>query len=193
MPNYEGGPGKTLGAVEYTESYIEYVFNAWYSAGCPSWNSMRDKLDADEYGRVPHVVYLRQWAANRGWYERKDAIMTKAQLQMEDALALQTVEMWKRQAMQAAEVSDKAFKYIIENGFDSSSSAIRALEWAHEEERKTLGAESFLAAIKDSSSHDLIKTIRQLAERQAAIEENQGDIIDLDDVPEDTKEEDAEP
>lgn len=100
---------------------------------------------------------------------------------MEDELVKAQVLMWKEHASHAREIAHEAFVYLKENGFDSASSAVSAIKWAQEEERKTRGAEAFITAVKNASTEELIKSVRQLAERHASVDEK---IIYVDEIPE---------
>lgn len=121
------------------------------------------------------------------WQARKDELNGEAIIRAEESLVEKQVEMWKEHAELARKVRDEAWKYIEERGFDSSSSAIRAIEWAQEEERRTRGVEAFYAAVKDKSSDELLAMVRSMAERQLA----EGEIIEA--TTDTTDKEDAEP
>jgi len=163
----------------YTERYMELAFQTYYSAGRPSYKKLCDlmyeKKIFDERGRVPSDHVLKNWASEYGWSARCDALDAEAARKMEIVLVDETVSMWKRHADAAREVALSALEYVREHGFDTSSSAIQAIKWAQEEERKTRGAEEFISAIKDKSSEDLMETIRELMERSAANEIVEGE------------------
>lgn len=86
--------------------------------------------------------------------------------------------MWKEHAEAAAKVRKEALAYIEEKGFDSSASAIAAIKWAQEEERKTRGAEAFIASIKNASNEDLLERVRRLTERHVSTAE-EDNIVDV--------------
>lgn len=116
--------------------------------------------------------------------------MGKAAVVMEENLVKQTIEMWKRHADAAQEVAFLALDYIRIKGFDSSSSAVKAIEWAQEEERRTRGAEALIESIKQESNEDLIETIRNLASRKLSTDDD--DAIDVTGVDiEDKSDQDA--
>jgi len=162
----------------YSERYIENLFNVWYSAGRPSINKLLEHLTEkgvkDEHGRIPSYDQLRDWSGEYAWHDRGDALLAKASAKMEIKLVDKTVEMWDIHADAAREVALKALDHIREHGFDSSASAVQAIKWAQEEERKTRGAKEFITAVKNSSSENLMETIRELMERSSATE----DVVD---------------
>lgn len=136
---------------------------------------MVEKDLKDEAGRVPGIEILKNFASEHGWRARKDALEAEASAQMDIILVEETVSMWKQHAEAAREVALKALDYIRQEGFDSSSSAISAIKWAQEEERKTRGADAFITTIKNKSSQDLLEAVRELMERSAETE----DIVDM--------------
>ena len=136
-------------------------------------------MSPDVHGRIPHPEHIKMFAAANRWQERKDELLARASAIMEQQLVDDQVAMWKRQAENAKEVGIDAFKYLKAEGFDSSASAIAAIKWAQEEERKTRGAEKFITLIKDSSNDEVLETVRRLLTRKASTEETEGDVIDI--------------
>jgi hypothetical protein len=163
---------------EYSEHYIEQCFQFWYAATCPSYKVLHDlmieKGVRDEFDRIPSHEQLKNWGSKYSWSARRDAIEADASQKMHVVLVDQTVSMWKAHAEAAREVAMIALEKIRTDGFDSSASAISAIKWAQEEERKTRGAEAFIEKLKNSSNSDLLDTIRELMERSAATE----DVVD---------------
>lgn len=170
---------------KYTDSYIESVFERWYAAGGPEYKVFceTNPLPPDEFGRVPSHYQVTNWARDYGWQERKDSLSARALEKAEENLIQRQVQMWKEHADAAAVVRKEALDYIKVKGFDSSASAVQALKWAQEEERKTRGAEAFIAAVKDKSNDELITMIRGLADRQLTGE----DIIEVETTDEDAE------
>lgn len=142
----------------------------WITLGCPSYLKLQEQLQPDVYGRVPHDDLIKKWASENRWGERRDEINGQASIVIQTELVNQTVQMWREHAEAAAKVRRSALAYIEENGFDGSASAIQALKWAQEEERKTRGAEAFITQVKNSSNEDLLDTIRGLLDRQNSTE-----------------------
>jgi len=113
-------------------------------------------------------------------------------MQMEDELVSQTVRMWREHAEAARVVAREALAFIKDHGFDTTASAVSAIKWAQEEERKTRGAEAFLEQIKNADNDKLTDIVRQLATRKATTDEDIVDVLD-DMANETTPTEDAEP
>lgn len=168
----------------YTDSYIESLFEIWYAGGGQEYRIFYDKkiIPQDQEGRIPSYQQFINWANEYRWQERKDALDARALEKAEENLINKQVAMWKEHADAAAKIRKEALAYIEEHGFDSSTSAIQAIKWAQEEERKTRGAEAFIESVKNKSNDELISMIRGLAERQLSTE----DIIEA-------EQEDAEP
>lgn len=158
----------------YTDDYKESVFQLWLELGQPSFRVLRENVKPDVQGRIPHEDHLNRWSHQYKWYERRDEIQGKAALVVENKLVEKTVEMWGRHADNAQKVIDIAITHILENGFDTSASAVAALKWAQDEERRTRGAEALIENIKSSDNETIIEKIRKLAERRASTD----DVID---------------
>lgn len=112
---------------------------------------------------------------------------------MDDELVDQTVAMWRRHAEAAHVVAVEALAKIRKDGFDTTASAVSAIKWAQEEERKTRGAEAFLEQVKNADNEKLINMVRELAVRKANTD---SDIVDaLEEMAEETipPDEDAKP
>ena len=163
---------------EYTERFIESCFQFWYSAGCPNFRKLHDlmieKEFKDEYGRIPYYDILRIWSSERDWSFRREGLDEKAAEKMDVVLVDQTVEMWKAHAEAAREVALKALAHVREHGFDTSASAVAAIRWAQEEERKTRGAEAFITTLKNADNQDIVEMVRELMERSSATD----DVVD---------------
>src|SRR5512139_373102 len=162
---------------EYSQQYIEACFSKWMALGCPALVELQKKVDLDEYGRRPAVKRFLEWSTEGSWRERKDAILGKASAIMETELVDETVKMWRKHASVADQVGSAAYRYIQEHGFDSSTSALQALKWAQEEERKTRGAEALVSTIRNAANEDLVSEIRKLAARQLNVDEDAIDAV----------------
>lgn len=149
-------------------------------------------MKPDINGRIPHAEHVKVWAMENRWSERRDELLAKASQRMEDELVSQTVKMWREHAEAARVIAREALAYIQQAGFDTTASAVSAIKWAQEEERKTRGAEAFLEQVKNADNDKLVDIVRQLATRKAATDE---DIVDaLDDMADEAApKEDGEP
>jgi hypothetical protein len=157
---------------KYSDAYLESLFEAWYARGGPEYRVfVREGCPPDEYGRIPAASQITVFASDYRWQERKEALNARALEVAEENLIENQVQMWKRHADFAQQVGKTAYDYILENGFDSSASAIQALKWAQEEERITRGADAFFKSVKNKSNDELMTMIRSLAERQLSPED----------------------
>lgn len=172
--------------VPYSETYIEECFTAWYSNRCPDITKFvaSDKFPKDEHGRQPPRGIVYKWVEERGWFERRDVIDAKAINKIEDELVSLQVNTLRRQAAQAGEIRNRAFEHILENGFDSSASAVSAFKMATETERITLGMSKTLQRLSEMDDDEVMQTVKELAERAGAT------IVDVAPIE---QEEDAEP
>lgn len=160
-----------MSGIEYSDAYKESVFQLWASLGFPSYKDLAKKVTPDENSRIPHVSMFKTWAEEGDWRARKDQIEGRAAIITEEILVEETVKMWREHASNAAMVKDIAAYHIQENGFDNSTSALNALKWAQEEERKTRGAEALVSTIRNAANEDLVTRIRKLAARQLNVDD----------------------
>ena len=157
---------------KYSDSYVELLFERWYSLGGPEYKAFfKGDIPADEFGRIPSYEAIQNFARDYRWQERKDELNGRAVMKAEEAMVERQFQMWKEHADAAAEVRREALAYIKEHGFDTSASAVQAIKWAQEEERRTRGVEEFYKTVKDKSNDQLLDMIRALAERQLSGDE----------------------
>ena len=100
--------------------------------GCPSYKLLHESLKPDINGRIPHIEHMKLWASEGRWAERRDELVARASLKMEEELVDQTVAMWRRHAEAAHIVAVEALAKIREDGFDTTASAVSAIKWAQE-------------------------------------------------------------
>jgi len=160
----------------YTDEYIDRLFQAWYSLNQPSdMERVITLVGVDGDGKTPEKSTVKQWAKEYGWQERADGMTALAVQKAEDMLITQKAEMLKRQAMDAFEVAVKAKEHIIVNGFDTTSSAVAALKWATEEERTARGVSEMMIRVSKMSKEELEARAIKLLQRT-------NDVIDAEEV-----------
>lgn len=160
---------------EYTEEYKEICFQAWYLAGRPSAvGRIRDILPEDVNGRKPVVSMIDAWRKDRMWDFRADDMDAKALAIVDNDLVMQKVEMLRRHAERARTLSEKAMTFLVEDGFDSSASAVNAYFRGTEEERLTRGIGDMIVKMSKMSDADLkdeiIKRLQRASENNQIIE-----------------------
>lgn len=171
----------------YSDAYIEQCFQAWYENDCLSIRKYHesDFLPKDEHGRIPHFNTLASWFDERGWWVRKDALDAQVSVQIDDKLVAQKVMMLEEQAATYRQIRKKAAEHLLENPFDSSAAAVSALVKSSQEERIVRGISKTIQRLAEIGDEELMKEIKQLAERAGA------DIIDMDDVLEEAEDADT--
>lgn len=176
------------GIKEYSDTYKEKCFIAWYSAGRPNpYEQTHAIIPEDELGRKPMIRTLRQWRKDLMWDFRADDLDSKALAVVEDSLVSQKADMLKRQAEMAHNLQTIGMDYLDKEGFDTSASAVSAIIKGAELERTSRGIGEMMvkmATMNDAELKDEI--IRQI---NRASDNNQ--IIDSDLVPEKEEKEDG--
>jgi hypothetical protein len=179
-------PSDSRIAIPYVENYIEECFEVWYASGRPQATKFieSDACPVDRYNRKPVRRIIEEWVNERGWRERADVLDAQAETKINDKLVALKVHALNKQASQAAAVRQLAFDYLLENGFDSSASAVAAFIKASEMELGTLGVSKTLKRLSEMQDDEVLSAVKELAERAGATT-----IIDASEV----QEEDAEP
>ena len=169
---------------EFTDAYIEQCFTVWYSMGQPTnMQILQDAVPETPEGRKPGIQMLRQLRDTYGWNERADVLNAKAIEVVEHQLIDQKATMLKRQAEQALQIANLARDHLVENGFDTSSSAVSALFKATEEERTVRGISEFLMKISRMDSDGVMSEAIKLLKRNSEViegEEITEDVTDSD-------------
>ena len=119
---------------------------------------------------------LRQLRDTYGWNERADVLNVKAIEVVEHQLIDQKATMLKRQAEQALQIANLARDHLVENGFDTSSSAVSALFKATEEERIVRGVSEMMIKISKMSPEELMQEAAKLLKRNSEVIE--GETVD---------------
>ena len=164
---------------EFTDAYIEQCFTVWYSMGQPTnMQILQDAVPETPEGRKPGIQMLRQLRDTYGWNERADVLNAKAIEVVEHQLIDQKATMLKRQAEQALQIANLARDHLVENGFDTSSSAVSALFKATEEERIVRGVSEMMIKISKMSPEELMQEAAKLLKRNSEVIE--GETVDPD-------------
>jgi len=162
---------------EFTDDYIERCFEVWYSMNQPTnMQILQDAIPETPEGRKPGIQMLRQLRDTYAWNERADVLNVKAIEVVEHQLIDQKATMLKRQAEQALQIANLARDHLVENGFDTSSSAVSALFKATEEERIVRGVSEMMIKISKMSPEELMQEAAKLLKRNSEVIE--GETVD---------------
>lgn len=154
----------------FTDEYIEQCFELWYSIGQPnSLVILQENIPESPDGKKPSLVLLRDYKNSHGWVERADALNTKAIEKVEHLLIDKKAEMLKRHAEAAFEIAAIAKDYLVENGFDTATSAVSAIKWAQEEERTVRGVSEMMIKISKMTPDELMKEAAKLLRRNSEV------------------------
>jgi len=150
----------------FSDDYKEQCFEVWYALGRPyDLHLVQDAVQPTPEGNKPSIALLRNTRDTYGWIERADAMDSKAIEKVEHMLIDQKADMLKHQAEQARQIADLAKQHLIENGFDTASSAVNALKWATEEERTTRGVSEMLIKVSKMTPDELMQEAAKLLKR----------------------------
>lgn len=166
----------------YDQNYIRQCFDIWYLNGRPtSPTKLKDLYPIHEpSGRKPSVKQINRWIIEGAWDMWADDLDAKAMVKLDNTLVNKKVAMLRLHQKNAEKVAKKALKYIDDKGFDSSASAVQAIKWAQEEQRKTEGFSDLLERLENMTNNDVERAIIEKFNR---IKENDQIVeVDAEDV-----------
>ena len=168
----------------YTPHYKESCFTAWYAAGRPPKASqIHDLIPEDEHGRKPNTQALSKWRNELYWDIRADELDAKANAIVDDKLVNTRVLMLNAQASRGKELQVQGMDWLREHGFDSSSSAVRAIFRGSELERTSRGISDRLISLLKLSDDKLIENIQKMIEEA----NESGEIVEAEILEENVK------
>lgn len=152
----------------YTDDYLEQCFQVWYSMNQPvSIALLQEALPPTAEGNKPGIPLLRQTMEEHSWAQRADVMNAKAIEKVEHQLIDRKADMLKRQAEFALAIADKAREHILDNGFDTSASAVNAYFKASEEERVVRGVSEMLIKVSKMTPDELLAEAGKLLKRSS--------------------------
>lgn len=175
----------------YSEIYIDKLFYEWYKAGRPklqsnSKKSLMNIIPPDESGRKPNRETVRKWMNEHGWHERADALDAKMSMQLDNEAIKQKSDLYKEISDIGKDTMLRGYKFIEENGFDSSAAALRAIFGGADLVAKFGNAAEILVSIGAMSDDQVRREIERLSRM------SDDEIINAEEVETEDEEEDAE-
>lgn len=171
----------------FSEAYKIECRAIWYANGCLPANRAIEKniFPKDEQGNVVNDNALTHWIKEDGWREWKDVMDADLATRTEEAVLETRVKLIQKQLENNVAISDKAFKHIMKEPFDSSAAANMAFFKANAEVRGLMQVQKVIEELTKLETPDIQQRFKELAERAGAT------IINT--TAEDVKEEVAEP
>lgn len=163
----------------YTQNYQDTCKHVWYANNRCEITVLRQRIP-EENGRRPNLSMLNKWRVELMWDFWADLMDSKALEIAEENLIIQKANMLKRHAEKALQLQDEAMAYLLEEGFDSSASAVNAIIKGAELERTSRGIGDAIIKMAQMTNDELKDEILKLVARAG---EN-GQIVDADIVPE---------
>jgi hypothetical protein len=151
---------------EYGDEYLERCFTTWFTLNQPnSMERLQEAIPESPTGKKPSITLLKQVKETHGWIERADALTALAVQKNDEVLVNTKAEMLKRQAEDDYAIAMKAKEHILENGFDTSSSAVSAYFKAVEDERTARGVSQMMVEVSKLTPENLEKRALELLRR----------------------------
>lgn len=162
----------------YSQDYQKIAFDTWYLNRRPDIQHLKELLPPDEYGKVPSTGQIRKWQTFGTWDIRADELDLKVTEKSDQFLISEKVKMLRVQQENASKLAEKALAQMLQDGFDSSSSAVQAYFRATEEMRKNAGFSDLLERLDKMTNRDVENQIVALLERASSNDQ----IVDAEDV-----------
>lgn len=157
------------------ETYWEQAFQTWFAHDRIGVSALYELLPPLPSGERPGAPMIKAMIEKYGWNERADTINSTAIQKNNEFLVQKKSEMLQRHAEQAFRVAGLAMEKL-EEGFDSSSSAVAALKWATEEERTARGIQGMMVEISKLPPDKLMDRAMKLLQRRT--ESVDGEIVE---------------
>lgn len=144
-------------------------------AGSPSIRNKKDaEIFLEENGRRPSWRAIQVWMKSYDWYGRADIINAQAIQVANEQIVIDKAGLLRKQYLNAAMVADRAIEYLVSGTFDSSASAVSAIRWASEEQRRVIGISEVIEKMAKMSDTELQREILDRIRRATEA----GQIID---------------
>jgi hypothetical protein len=170
--------------VSYDENYKEACFLAWYKAGRPKAQRVLDYLPIDTRGTIPLYSTIENWKEKYGWEQRGDAMDGQLSFVLEKEAIEKRASDLKKIAETAKKTMDLGMAYIEANGFDSASSAVRAILGGAETYAKYAGMADVLVNVGRMNDKQLNDFVENLLGKQNKYND-ESLIVDADEIEED--------
>ena len=161
----EGQGELTSDNVPYSESYKELCFQAWYASGRPAGKSLVSFLPVDEFGRKPQPAKVAGWRDIGGWHGRADELDRQGSKEMETYAIEKKVEMFKRHADVARQLTEKGLDWLGTHEPDKSADAIRLVVEGIRIEKESVGVPDALLKIAAMNDQEITEVIGQYLNR----------------------------
>lgn len=141
-------------------------------------------------GKKPASTTVKDWMITRGWIERADALDAEVSRALDEEAIQERAAQLKEMAKVGKEIMDKGKKHILENDFDSSAAAVRAVGLGSDMVFRFSAAADYLAKIGSMSNKQLDVEVRKLlGKNEEGMEILDGEINEgLEEMEEDVSE-----
>ena len=165
----------------FSDAYLENCFVVWFSMGQQSnLELIHEAIPEAPNGEKPSKTTLVRIRDTYGWRERADALTALATQKNDALLVNNKAEMLRELAQEAKEIREKAKAQMMQDGFDTSASAVNAYFKASEQEMTVRGVSEMVIKISKMSNEELESRRIKLLRRQNELVE--GEIIDSESI-----------
>jgi len=164
-----------MGAINYSDEYIEKVFYLWYENGKTTGSGLIALLPQED-GRTPSVFTIKDWVVTKGWMERADALDAELSRALDNKMIDKRIKMYEEQVEVADELLRRGREFLANEGaIKTGAEALRAIDLGLATKRISVGASEAYEKISQMSDEDIDKELRKLLGKPKT---NEDDIVE---------------
>ncbi|KKQ34910.1 MAG: hypothetical protein US52_C0042G0006 [candidate division WS6 bacterium GW2011_GWA2_37_6] len=154
-----------MGAINYSEDYVEQIFYIWYEHGKTTGSTFSALVPTSEDGRKPSSITIKDWMTTRGWIERADALDAEVARALDNTMIDKRKKMYEEQVEVADELLKLGRDFLKKNefgGLKTGAEALRAIDLGLATKRISVGAPEAYDKISKMSDEQIAKELRNL-------------------------------
>lgn len=153
----------------FTDDYKKQCYDAYFLAGRPSDASkILEILPEDEYKRKPSLSVIRRWKKEYNWEWQADEMDAMVRKETDAILIQKKAELLIKQFDSVTRVGEISEEHLLQNGFDSSASAVQAYFKSLEEQRDILGMAGMVKKLSEMDDNQVSNMIFEYITRMSA-------------------------
>jgi len=167
----------------FSDDYIETLFQVWYRAGRPVARKLLDSAPPDLEGRKPRLATLKLWIDKKDWDIRADELDAEVMDKVNKNAIKDKIRMLENHAKVGARLVAKGMEFLddSEHGITKAADAIRAIIQGAELERSSRGLPIALGEISRLSDEQLMKLVSDMQKQMDSargVSELNTDVVD---------------
>ena len=150
------------GKGKYNQAYLEEIFLIWYTQERLVPNKLITHLEDLGWDQVPAIATIRIWMTEHKWRERADIMDAQVRALVEQGAMDDKVQMLLRHTENSLELQNHGLNYLRDEGINSDTVAVRAIQMGMEQERIARFIPDALAKIESMNNAQLVDKVSKL-------------------------------